>query len=170
MFIVAQIFGILVIISNVLAMQMKKKRQIIFMFILANLFSTINFLLLGGYSGAIICFFAILQTVINNHFEKLQKQVPHILIGIYVILSIVLGAITFQTFIDTLPIICSILYTLTIIQNKEKNIRKLSLVNIILWICYDLVCMAYTAAISDTFMAISTLIGMYRFDFKKKQS
>lgn len=36
MFITAQIFGILVIISNILAMQMKNKKQIILMFILAN--------------------------------------------------------------------------------------------------------------------------------------
>lgn len=38
MFIIAQFFGILVIIANVLSMQMKNKKQIILMFILANLF------------------------------------------------------------------------------------------------------------------------------------
>ena len=167
MFITAQIFGILVIIANVLAMQMKNKKQIILMFILANLFSAINFVLLQSYSGAIICIFAIVQTFINKIFENKNKQVPRIVVGIYVIISIILGAITFKGYIDIVPIICSILYTLTIIQDKEKNIRRISLVNIILWILYDIVCHAYTAAISDSLMTISTIIGMYRFDYKK---
>ena len=169
MFIAAQIFGILVIISNVLSMQMKRKKQIIFMFILANLFSSINFILLKGYSGAIICFFAIIQTYINKIFENKEQQVPKIVIGIYIAISIILGVITFGNIIDILPIVCSILYTMSIIQEKEKNIRRISLVNIVLWIIYDIVCQAYTAAISDILMTISTIIGMYRFDFKKKK-
>ncbi len=168
MFIAAQIFGILVIITNVLSMQMNNKKQIIFMFVLANLFSAINFVLLHSYSGAIICIFAIVQTFINKAFENKNKQVPITIIGIYIIISIILGAITFKGYIDIVPIVCSILYTLTIIQDKEKNIRKISLINIILWILYDIVCQAYTAAISDSIMTISTIIGMYRFDYKKK--
>lgn len=167
MFITAQIFGILVIIANVLAMQMKNKKQIILMFILANLFSAINFVLLQSYSGATICIFAIVQTFINKFFENKNKQVPKIVIAIYIIISIILGAITFKASIDIVPIICSILYTLTIIQDKEKNIRIISLVNILLWILYDTVCQAYTAAISDSLMTISTIIGIYRFDYKK---
>ncbi len=145
---------------------MKSKKQIIFMFILANLFSAINFILLQSYSGAVICFFAILQTFINKIFEKKQQQVPKIIIVIYIMISIILGIITFNNMIDMLPIICSILYTITIIQNKEKNIRRISLVNIILWIIYDIVYQAYTAAISDSLMTISTIVGIYRFDYK----
>ena len=166
MFIVAQIFGVFVIISNVIAMQMKNKKHIIFMFILANLFSAINFILLQSYSGALICIFAIAQTFINKLFK--DKNIPKTIIGIYIIVSILLGTLTFKTFIDVLPIICSILYSFTIIQDKERNIRKITFVNIVLWIIYDIVCQAYTAAISDTIMAVSTTIGIYRFDYKNK--
>lgn len=167
MFIIAQFFGIIVIIINILAMQMKNKNQIIFLFILANLFSSINFLLLHSYAGAIICFFAIMQTMINKIFEKKNRPVPKLVILFYIVISILLGLITFSGIVDILPIICSILYTITIIQEKEKNIRKISLVNIILWIIYDIVCLAYTAAISDLLTTISTLIGIYRLDYKK---
>lgn len=167
MFIVAQFFGVLVIVANVLSMQMKSKKQIIFMFILANLFSSINFILLESYSGAIICSFAIIQTLINKIFENREQKVPKLVILVYIVISIILGAITFNGFIDIIPIICSILYTMSIIQDNEKNIRKISLVNILLWIFYDIVCKAYTAAISDLFMTISTLIGMYRLDYRK---
>ena len=140
------------------------------MFLLANLFSAINFILLQSYSGAIICSFAIIQTFINKFFEKKEANVPKAVILLYIIISIILGAITVNNVIDILPIICSILYTITIIQDKEKNIRIISLVNILLLIIYDIVSQAYTAAIFDSLMTISTLVGMYRFDYKKNKS
>ena len=170
MFIVAQIFGILVIISNVLSMQMKQKKHMIIMFMLANLFSVLNFILLQSYSGAVICFFSIIQIFINYYFEKKGHEVPKILIGIYIVISIIIGLITFKIYIDILPIVSSILYTLSIVQKEEKNIRRILLVNSISWTIYEFMSMAYTAGISDALMAVSALIGMYRFDLKKDKT
>lgn len=169
MFIVAPIFGILVIIANVLSMQMKHKKHMIIMFMLANLFSVFNFILLQSYSGATICFFAIIQIFINYFFERKDKEVPKIVIGTYIIISIIIGVITFKNYIDILPIISSILYTLSIIQKQEKNIRRILLINSVSWTTYEFISMAYTAGISDALMVISTLIGMYRFDYKTKK-
>ncbi len=167
---VAYFFGFLVIISNVIAMQMKNKKQIIFCYILANLFSSINFYLLKSYSGAIICLFAIVQTFINNYFEKMKKDVPKVLITLYIIISIILGAITFNKYIDIMPIVCSILYTIIILQKKETNIRKIALINIIIWVLYDILCKAYALVISDLITTVSTIIGIYRFDIKTNKS
>lgn len=167
---VAYFFGFLVIISNVMAMQMKNKKQIIFCYILANLFSSINFYLLKSYSGAIICLFAIVQTFINNYFEKMKKDVPKVLITLYIIISIILGAITFNKYIDIMPIVCSILYTIIILQKKETNIRKIALINIIIWVLYDILCKAYALVISDLITTVSTIIGIYRFDIKTNKS
>jgi len=55
------------------------------------------------------------------------------------------------------------------LQEKESNIRKITLLNIILWVIYDIVIKAYTASISDILMTIFTLIGIYRFDFRKEK-
>ena len=170
MFIVAQIFGILVIISNVLSMQMKQKRNMIIMFMLGNLFSALNFILLQSYSGAVICFFAIIQIFINYYFERKGQEVPKIFIGAYIIISIIIGLITLKSYIDILPIVSSILYTLSIVQKEEKNIRRILLVNSISWTIYEFMSMAYTAGISDALMAVSALIGMYRFDLKKDKT
>ena len=166
----AQFFGVLVIISNVIAMQMKSKKKIIFCYLLANLFSSIMFFLLQSYSGAMICLFAMFQTIINNCFERNKKEVPKVLIVLYIIISIILGTITFNKYIDIMPIVCSILFTLIIIQNKESYIRKFALINIIIWVIYDLLCNAYTGAISDLITTISTIVGIYRFDIKVKKN
>ncbi len=166
MFIVAQFLGILVIILNVISMQMKEKKNILLCFLFINIFSSINYFLLESNSGAIICFFAIIQLLINNFFEKRGKNISKIIIAIYIIISIFLGMITYNSFIDIIPIICSILFIFSIIQTKEKYIRILSLLNVLIWIVYGIICKAYTAAISDLITTISTLIGIYRFDIK----
>lgn len=165
----AQIIGTLVIVTNIIAMQMENKKQIIFMIVLGNFFSAISFILLNRYSGAIICLFAIAQTFINRKYEDKEQKVPNIIIGIYIIISIILGTITFKKLIDVLPIICSILFTITILQEKEKNIRIVSLINISLWLIYDILGKAYTPAISDLMMAISIITAMYRYDFNRKK-
>lgn len=168
MFILAQIFGIFVIIFNVIAMQMKHKNQIFFMLIFVSIFSALNFILLKSYSGCFICLFAIIQIIINYCLGKKNKPIPKILVGLYIIISIIIGTFTYKTYIDILPIICSILYTITILQKNEKRIRLISLINIILWIIYDFVSCAYTAGIADILTLVSTLIGIYRYDYKKE--
>ena len=167
LFFLAQFFGILIIISNVIAMQLKDKKNIIFMFFLINIFATINYFLLESYSGALICFFAIIQLFVNNLYERRSMPVPKSIIAVYIAVSIIMGAVTFKGIIDVIPIICSILFTLSIIQSKEKNIRLITLLNVLLWIFYGIICKAYTAALSDLITTISTLIGIYRFDIKK---
>ena len=168
LFIIAQFLGILVIILNVIAMQLKEKKNIIFIFFLINVFATINYYLLESNSGAIICFFAIIQLFVNNLFEKKGKSIPKIIITVYIIISIFLGSLTFNGIIDIIPIICSILFTLSIIQSKEKNIRLITLFNVLFWVFYGIYSRAYTAALSDLITTISTLIGIYRLDIKGK--
>lgn len=166
-FYIAQFFGVLVLIANILAMQMKNKKQIIFLLILANLFSAISFLLLESYSGALICGFAIIQTLVNKIYERKESKVPRAIIGIYIFVSIILGGITYTNYIDILPIMCSILYTMILLQEKERNIRKFTLVNITLWVVYDIAIKAYIGSLSDILVVISTLVGIYRFDVLK---
>ena len=165
--IIAQMMGVLGTISNIIGIQLKKKSQIMISIILANFFFSLNFLLLEAYSGAIICFIAGIQTFINYLFDIKKKKYPIWLITIYYLISLVSVLITFTTLIDIIPIICAILLITTIIQKKERNIRLLTLVNIGLWSVYDLTVGAYTAAISDAFMTISTLIAITRLDILK---
>ena len=167
MFIAAQIMGILVLILHILSMQMNDKKKIIFMLVLINIFSAINFILLGSVSGALICGFAVMQVMVNKYFESKMDRVPKSIVVIYIVISIIIGVVSFKKLVDVIPTICSIMYSITILQSKEKNIRILSLVNMLLWVVFDLSYGAYTTVLSDFVTVISTLVGMYRFDYKK---
>ena len=79
------------------------------------------------------------------------------------------GVAFYRQVIDILPIVCSVLYTLTIVQKKEKNIRSLTLITTILWLIYDFIVGAYTAAISNIIFCISNLIAIFKYDIKGKR-
>ena len=86
----------------------------------------------------------------------------------YIAIFIVIGITSYGKVIDILPIIASLIFVLTLIQNKEKYVRLLILGNLISWMTYDIFVGAYSAAASDIFVISSTLIGIYRYDIKKE--
>lgn len=167
MFIIAQIVGLIASIINILTIQMKDKKNILFGFMSVNILFGINFILLQSYSGAIICFISAIQTLINYRLEIKNIEFPKWLIPIYIIVSVVCGLATYQGIVDILPVVGSVLYTISIIQKKEMNLRRITLANTILWLVYNLLVMAYTSAISEVFFLTSNLIAIYRYDIKK---
>lgn len=163
-FVIAQVLGIIGTIVNIFSIQLKNKKDILFCFIVINFIFVLNLILLGGYTGAIVCFVAGVQTIIISMYELKNKKFPKLLIPVFLIVSIIFGSLTYKSLIDILPLFCSVTYTLSILQKKESNIRYLTLVNLLSWIIYDIFIMAYTTILSDLFMIVSTLIAIIRYD------
>lgn len=164
MFIAAQIVGAIGSIVNIISIQLKSKKNILMCFIIANLAFGVNFILLKSYTGAYICFIAAVQTYINSLYDKKNKLLPKWLMSLFILVSVGIGSLAYNGPIDLMPIACSILYVLTIVQKKEKNIRGLTFLNIILWIIFDIFVGAYTAVISDVVFIASTIIAIFRHD------
>lgn len=167
-FIIAQIFGIIGIIFSVLSMQMKTKKNIMLMLLGLNLASALNFLFLNSISGSLVCFFAVLETIINYIFDSKNKKVPIYVVIFYIIVNLALGIATYHHIIDIIPIICALLYCATVCTSKEANIRKIMFGNQTLWLIYDLIVKAYMFSISNILTLISIIISIYRYDIKKR--
>ena len=167
-FIIAQFFGILGIIFSVLSMQMKTKRNIMLMLLALNLSSALNFLFLNSIPASLVCFFAVFETLINYLFDSKNKKVPIYVVIFYIVVNILLGASSYSSIIDIIPVSCAIIYCLTVCMNKESNIRKLMFSNQSLWLIYDIIVKAYMFSISNILTLISIIIAMYRYDYKKK--
>ena len=163
-FIIAQIFGVLGIGASVCSMQFKKRKHIFIALLLLNLFSALNFVFLGTLASAYICLFAIIEMLVNSIFEKKKQPVPKAVVGIYIIINIALGTLSFSGLLDIIPIVCAIIFCITLLSKKEQNIRKLMLVNQILWLGFDISVGAYMFAVSNVLTIISTIIAIYRFN------
>ena len=167
-FIIAQIFGILGIIFSVLSMQMNTKKRIMIMLLCLNLASALNFLFLNSLSGALVCFFGVIETFVNYLFDSKGKKVPLYVIAIYVVVNLALGISSYHGPLDILPIVCALLYCATVCTKKESNIRKIMFANQSIWLIYDIIVKAYMFSISNILTLISIIISYFRYDYKKE--
>ena len=166
-FLIAQILGIIGPSIKIISIQFKDKKKILLMFTLVNLIIGIELVLLEAYTGALVCFIAVIQTIINYIYVKKDKKLPKIFIPIYVILSLIVGIYSYKELMDILTIICAMLYIASICQTKEKNIRIISFMNFSCWIIYNLYHHAYTDVLFKVGFLISTAIAIYKYDIKK---
>ena len=167
-FVIAQIFGFFGLISSVLSMQMKSKRNIMIFLLGLNLSAGFSLLFLGSISGAAISFFASAQTIINYMFDRKKKKLPRILLTLYIIAIGILAFATFKTVLDIFPIICALIFCTMISIKKESTIRILMLVNQFFWLYYDIRVGAILFAVANILTIVSSSVSIYRFDIKKK--
>jgi len=164
----AQIFGAIALIIDLTAIQMKKKHQILFLSVTSFFFFSISFALLKAYSGALVSLLACLQTLVAYYYDKEKEEMPRLLIYFYLFITLVCGLFVYSSLIDVLPILCALLYVITIVQKTEKNIRKIVLYTMIIWITYDAIVGAYMVMLSDSIYLFSTIIAIYRYDVLRK--
>lgn len=169
MFILAQVLSFIAMLINIVAVQLKTKKNILLTIVVSNIFFIISYILLEAYMGAIMCGIVAIEIIINTILESKNKSTPKILIIIYIIISIILGSITYTSILDLLPIIASIFFVFTLIQKKESNVRLLILGNLISWVIYDILVSAYISGISDFLTIISTVTAIVRYDILKNK-
>ena len=168
MFVLAQIISLAGMLINIVAVQFKTKKQILLTIVVSNVLFVIGYILLKAYVGALTCGVTAIELIINTLLDEKGKKTPKLLIILYIIIFIVIGITSYNRFVDILPIIASLIFVLTLIQNKEKYVRLLILGNLVSWMTYDIFVGAYSAAASDIFVISSTLIAIYRYDIKKE--
>ena len=86
---------------------------------------------------------------------------------IYIGLSVLVSAVAFKNIVDLIPLVCAVLHTVTIIQEKERKIRYTNLISLILWVPYYIAFLAWVNLASTLFIIVSNIISIFRYDFKK---
>lgn len=163
--IIAQITGLVASIIMIGAIQVKDKKNVyLILNILAKILYGINFALLSAYSGVITQVIGLGITVVSYVYTKKTKSIPKWLTAVFIIITLIGGAFTYNNIYSFMAIGCGITYALIVASKNMKMIRKLNLVQALLWTIYDLMISAYTASISSAFVFVSTLIAMVRYD------
>lgn len=167
-FIISQILAIIACVLNMISIQCKKRRDILLIFVIANIFGTLGLILLKAYAGAGIQFLFGVQTFINYILDKKNIKITWKLTTLYMILSAVFSIITFKQWIDIIPLISAILHTLTIVQMKESRLRILNLSSLVLWIPYYIYFKTIANIATCLCIIVSNIISIYKYDIKKQ--
>ena len=168
-FYIAQGISVLTCIVAILMMQWKTMKKILMGQIAANLLTASTYFLLGGFSGAGICFIAIFQSIVM-FFYSLKQIPPHRwVIGVFLALYVGCSAVCYQSPGDILSALAAICFAMSVVQTKPSLSRLWYLFNPLFWLCYDILTRAVGNFLLHLVVFIATLFAIIRNDLPKKK-
>lgn len=147
-FIIAQLIGIVATVCAVIATQFRTIKAVLWMGIITNLLTALNYMLLGMLSGTWICIVAAVQAIVmdfmNQRTLKTDGKSRLIVLLIFAVIYVIGSVIVFEKWIDIFPCICALIYTLSVYQKDILRYKIISILNPSTWIIYDVATKAYT--------------------------
>lgn len=167
-FYIAQAISVLTALVAVFMVQFKTMEKILVGQIMANVLTASTYFLLGGFSGAGICFIAILQSVIMFLLAKKEKQVKLPVILVFVGLYLVCSCLYYSSFVDVFSALAAVCFAFSIAAKNPKLSRRWYVLNPICWMIYDIATKAYGNFIIHAVVFISTFSAILRLDINKE--
>lgn len=166
---VAQAIGPVTTLMSILSAQMKNLKVILIYELLINLLVALSYILLGGISGSYICIIASVQTAVSYVYARKNREVPHMLTALFVIVYSGISVYSYQSPLDILPGVSAVAFALAIVQNSSAGYRLFMGINSFLWIVYDMMIGAYTMLITHSLLLVSVIIAIVRYDVKGRK-
>lgn len=151
--------------TNIIIGVIKSKKKILYIQTIQYITYAIADFILGGITGAITNLISIFRNVLCYR-EKLNNFIVLLIILISIILTLMFNNLEF---IGLLPLFNNIIYTLFINIKDEFKFKILILVQMILWLIYDLTIKSYTSAIFEVITIISCIITGYQIYMNRKR-
>jgi len=174
--IVAQIIGILGLIANSVAYQMTKKKAILFCQMCGSVFFTVNYVMIGAYSGAILNAVAIIRAIVYIYKDKFRAEhiawllaFSAVYVASYVAVFTIIGKepTLYNLILEILPVVAMIVVTVSYRSKSARTVRAFGMINSPLWLVYNIANMAIGAIISGIINIVSLIIGIIRYDIRK---
>ena len=177
--IVAQVFGIIGMICNIIVFQQKThKRVLIWQFFAASVFA-VNYFMLGAVVGGILNVVGMLRSLV--FFFKEKTKANSILWLVFFICAFSISyPLTFLVFgtaptpknfiIEILPVLAMIIATIALRLGSARMVRSLGLISSPMWLTYNCFSGSIGAITSEILNLISIIVGIIRFDIKKKNN
>lgn len=165
MFYLAQVFGIVALFILILSFQQNNTEKLFKLQIASCLTYSLEYLLLGGFSGALICFICAIRNLV---FSKHKEQIPVFWLYTFLIIMFVSSIISYTGLVSLLPLLSALVYTIALWHKKLRIIRLAELLVAFIYIIYNIYILAYTSVLSSIIELVTTIFAIYRFDIKLK--
>ncbi len=175
---VAQGFGIIGMIFNIIVFQQKSQRKVLmFQFFAAASFA-LNYLLLGSIIGGLLNIVGAFRSLVyyfdkKTHANSIAWFIVFILAfaSSYPLTFLVFNTpkTTFHFITELLPVLAMIIATIAIRIGSSKAVRGLGLISSPLWLTYNCFSGSIGAIASEILNLISIIIGIIRLDIKRKK-
>lgn len=175
---IAQAIGIVAMVMNCLSYQQKNQRRLLMLQLAGSSLFTFNYFLLGAYAGAMLNLIAMTRALVFLNKEKTKAD--HIAwTGAFIVSCVVAYVLVFAAFgkpfeiknliVEVLPVISMTLSTVSFRYGNAAAVRRFGLICSPLWLIYNIFCFSIGAICTEVLNLVSIILGMLRYDRKKKQ-
>lgn len=161
--VLAYIFGILALMIWVSSVQAKEKKNILLMQAFANLFYALQYFIFGYLSTGLMNMVSVIRSIIFAKNAKDNKQPSVFYLILFILIIIILGLIYCRSFIALLPIIGTILYTISGWVKSNTILRYIYMICAVIFFVFNLNAGTYIPLIGNICEIISGTISLIRF-------
>lgn len=157
----SQIAGLCSVLFSAASNFQKHKNKVLILLIFCNISCFIEYILLGGLSGAYASILGIVRAYIFYLYSKNERDKNIFTLAVILFATVIVGILSYENTISILPIISAIIYTYGAWQDDLKIYRICSAIGPLIWIFYDIGVCAYfeiLICIIEIFGAVSAII------------
>ncbi len=156
-YILSQIFVVISYIFLINTYQVKKSKKLILVLnIVACTFSALGFFFLKAYIGCAMSMIAVLRNILFAN-KNLNKNDSLILI---MVIMILLSLYTYENIFSLLPVMATLIYTISIWQDSNKLYKIIGIPVEICWLSYHIYIQSLFGIILESFLFVSVIIGI----------
>ncbi len=158
----AQLAGIIAMLLVIFSVQCRKKKHILLVQMIANIFYSLQYSLLFAYEALFPCLIAVLRNFIFYQYDKKRKKIP--LKAVIFILSLVLifAYLTYRNVLSFIPLIISISYTIGASHKNPRVFKYVFGICGFIWILYNLQVQAYVGILNNIMEIVSATVAITR--------
>ena len=166
-FIFVQILGVITLIIFVISLQQRKKENFLLLQSGGTVVFIIQYILTGKLTGAILFAIVAVRGLVFYFYKKKNLKPSPVVLVLFLAALLVSTYFSWQNVLSLIPFIGTAAKTWGTWQDDMKWTRKTSLLGQICMIVYNLTAAMYTGALTEACNLTSTLIAMWRYDFRK---
>ena len=164
---IIQLIGFLGLAMSIAAFQFKKHRSIVLCKMSSELIFSIQYVLLGAWTAAVLDFSSMVRNLLFCVLVKKNRSTTPVILafGLFILIT---GFATYDGFLSLLPIGAKLLTTVSYGMKNERLLRFITLPSCIMWSIYNLYVGSLGGALGDTMTLFSLLIAIYKFDIRRQ--
>lgn len=162
--VIAYAVGLLTTAVAVLSMQFKSMRTVLLLQIVANGLLGVQYAIRGADSGVWSLVLGIVQIIVSYAFNVKSIRFPRWLLLLFIGGYLVITVFTFKNIFDVLPFVALCIFSVSIVQEKSRICRLLSVFNSITFLIYDVSTQSYSAIITHGTILVFLIVGILRLD------
>jgi len=169
-FIFVQILGIITLILFVVSLQQRKKETFLLLQIAGTSLFIVQYILTNRITGAILFTVVVIRGVVFYLYKKKDLKPSLVILIIFQAALLISTYFSWENIISIIPYVATVVKTWGAWQDDMKWLRRASLVCQAFMIAYNISASMYTGALTEVCAMTSTLIAMWRYDFRKDKS